>query len=464
MKADVGNLQVCMAQKANMEAIFHSVADGILTVDAHLVITNINHAAARVIGVEPAEAVGRPLREVLLCRLWRLGPMLKETMETGEGVAERENILVRPDGNEIRALLTTNRLLDSDDKVAGAVIILRDITHLRELEVRLEDRAALHSLVGKSHRMQEVYTLIEQVAPTDSTVFIQGESGTGKELIADAIHRSSTRQGAPFIKVNCSALSESLLESELFGHVKGAFTGATYDRKGRFEMATGGTIFLDEIGDLTERIQVKLLRVLQEREIERVGDTKVMKIDVRVLAATHQPLKKLVDEGRFRKDLFYRLNVIPIHVPPLRDRKEDIPALASVFLRELSARMRKKLEKISHDALRAMMDYGWPGNVRELRNALEHGAVKTRGPAILLEDLPGEIVSETAKIDSAYSAGPTGRGWGSVTPWGGPRDEGKAIRTALEKTGWHRGKAAQILGIDRTTLWRKMKRLGIDMN
>ena len=460
--ADPGNLQICMAQKANMEAIFHSVADGIVTVDEKLAVTNINRSALEMLGLGPEEAIGEQVRKVLVCRLWKIGTILRQTMESGLPVRHRENIFGRRDGSEIRTLVGAGPLVDNDEKSAGAVIILSDITHLRELEVRLEDRASLHSLVGKSHVMQELYTLIEQVAPTDSTVLIQGESGTGKELIADAIHRSGTRQGGPFIKVNCSALSESLLESELFGHVKGAFTGATYDRKGRFEMAGDGTIFLDEIGDLTERIQVKLLRVLQEREIERVGDSKVIPVDVRILAATHQALKKLTEEGRFRQDLYYRLNVIPVHVPPLRERREDIPSLAARFLRTVGERTGKKPEKISHDALRVMMDYDWPGNVRELLNAVEHGVVKSRGKTILVEDLPVEIIGETARISSAYHGGATGKGWGSVSPWNGPADEGQAIREALEKNNWHRGRAAELLGIDRTTLWRKMKKLGIE--
>jgi len=462
MMADLGNLQVCMAQKANMEAIFHSVADGLVTVDGDLHVTNINRSALEMLALEPKDAIGRRLRDVLRCRLWRVGQTLRQTMKSGEGMRERENLLGRRDGTELRVLMTTNRLLDMDDNSAGAVIIIRDITHLRELEMLLEDRSSLHSLIGKSHAMQELFNLIERVAPTDSTVLIQGESGTGKELIADAIHRSSSRQGGPLVKVNCSALSESLLESELFGHVKGAFTGATYDRKGRFESANGGTVFLDEIGDLTERIQVKLLRVIQEKEVERVGDTQVIRIDARVVAATHQPLKRLVEEGRFRQDLFYRLNVLPVHVPPLRERKEDIPALSRAFLEALSRQMGREVESISQDAIRAMMEYDWPGNVRELRNAVEHAVVKCHGSAILLEDLPPEIVAETARISPHYAGGPTGGGWGSVAPWSGPKDEGSTIRQALERTGWHRGKAAKLLGMDRTTLWRKMKRLGIE--
>lgn len=459
--ATTGNLEICMAQKANMEAIFNSVGDGILTLDPALMVTNINTAARETLGVTLDWATGRHVSEVLHGRLWKVSRIVQETLRTGEHVQERENLLLRPDGGELRVLLSASRLLDRTGDTGGAVLIVRDMTHVRELEVRLQNRTSLHGIIGSGEIMQEIFTLIEQVAPTDSTILILGESGTGKELFADAIHRASARQNAPFVKVNCSALSESLLESELFGHVKGAYTGALHDRKGRFEMASGGTIFLDEIGDLSERIQVKLLRVLQEREIERVGDTRTVKIDVRVLAATHQPLKKLVDDGRFRQDLYYRLNVIPIDVPPLRDRRESIPDLAAAFVEEFAERMRKTVYRISPDAMRALMDHRWPGNVRELRNAIEHAVVKNRGKMLLLEDLPRELIEETADVSALV-----GRRRRSVRPnhvlkRPSGDEEKSAILSALEETGWNKGRAAERLGIERTTLWRKMKRHGI---
>jgi transcriptional regulator with PAS, ATPase and Fis domain len=300
--------------------------------------------------------------------------------------------------------------------------------------------------------MQEIFALIDQVASTESTVLIQGESGTGKELIADAIHRSSRRADGPFVKVNCSALSEGLLESELFGHVKGTFTGAHQDRKGRFEMAEGGTLLLDEIGDLSETIQVKLLRVLQEREIERVGDSRTRPVDVRILAATHRPLRRLVEERRFRQDLFYRLNVIPLRVPPLRERREDVPPLAARFLEELRGTTGRSVDRISPDALRVLMDHRWPGNVRELRNAVEHAMVKCRGTTMMVEDLPRELIEESAGVTRiAKAKGGDARAM-----------ERERVRVALEEAGWNRTRAAERLGIDRSTLWRKMRRLGID--
>ncbi len=451
-----GNLEVCLAQKENMEAIFHSVADGIITVDTDLRISNLNRSAQKMLLVEPGDAIGRPVAEVCRCRLWDLEPLLDRTISRREPTRDRENILACDNGGELRVLIGTNHLLDLSGELAGAVIIVRDITYVREMETMLENRASLHNIIGSSHAMQEIFALIEQVAPTDSTVLILGESGTGKELVADAIHRSSRRQKGPFIKVNCSALSESLLESELFGHVRGAFTGATHDRMGRFELADGGTIFLDEIGDLGPSVQVKLLRVLEEREIERVGDTRTVRIDTRILTATHQPLHSLVEEGRFRADLYYRLRVIPVDMPPLRERRKDIPALASAFLGQVIDQVGKEADRISPDALRAMMDYPWPGNVRELRNAIEHGLVKARSKTILLEDLPREIIESTDR-PSAPGFGPD-----TKTSRASARQRDiESIRAALESTGWSRGRTAALLGIDRSTLWRKMKRLDI---
>ncbi len=459
----LGSLEICLAQKANMEAIFHAVADGIITVDPQLRVSGLNRAAETLLGVGAADGIARSVDDVLPGQLWDVGALLRAIMKSREPARNRENLITRQDGEERRVLVTASHLLDKREDLAGAVIVFRDITEIRALEARLEQRAALHGLVGKARSMQEIYHLIEQVAPTDSTVLIQGESGTGKELVADAIHRSSRRQNGPFIKVNCSALSEHLLESELFGHVKGSFTGATHDRKGRFELADGGTLFLDEIGDLSEAIQVKLLRVIQEREIERVGDTKTVPINVRVIAATHRQLRKLVEEGRFRDDLYYRLNVIPIDVPPLRSRREDIPDLAALFLGVFAEQMGKEVSRISPDALRAFLDYRWPGNVRELRNAVEHGVVKCLNTTLLVEDLPREIAEEAGRRVGAPQSSGGGRSSRASNYAQSHRigDDQAAIRDALERTGWNRGRAAKLLGIERTTLWRKMKKLGI---
>jgi len=438
------SLDLCMAAKANMEAIFHSVADGIVTVDCEMNVDHINRAAESMLGVPQTEASGGSAAALLQGALWNVEESLRRTLAGAREESARENVLSGALGKELRVLLTTSRLFDREGKVGGAVVVLRDITRERELETTLERRSGMHALIGTSHAMQELYRLIEQVAPTDSTVLIQGESGTGKELVADAIHRSSGRAGGPFVKVNCSALSEGLLESELFGHVKGAFTGALHDRPGRFELADGGSLLLDEIGDLPERIQVKLLRVLQEREIERVGENRVRPVDVRILAATHRPLRELVREGRFREDLFYRLNVIPLPLVPLRDRREDVPALVAHFLSELGKVVGKRITGVAGSAMRIFMDYDWPGNVRELRNAIEHAMVKAQGDQLRREDLPRELCTSVAPLP------------------GTPDGERERLLDALERTGWHRTRASELLGIDRSTLWRRMRKLNIE--
>jgi transcriptional regulator with PAS, ATPase and Fis domain len=295
--------------------------------------------------------------------------------------------------------------------------------------------------------MQEVYELIESVAPSDATVLIEGESGTGKELVANAVHFQSARSNSPFIKVSCAALSETILESELFGHVKGAFTGAYRDRTGRFEQAHGGTLFLDEIGEIGPAVQVKLLRVLQEREIERVGDMKTRKVDVRIIAATNRNLKQLVQEGRFREDLYYRLKVVTIEMPPLRSRKQDIPLLVEIFVSSLNAKYKKTVTGISPASMDLLMEYAWPGNVRELENAMEHAFVKVRKDVLLPADFPHELRQEaSAAVDQRGAARGLDRNY---------------LIAMLKRSGGSRTKAARALGIDRTTLWRHLKKHNI---
>ena len=262
-------------------------------------------------------------------------------------------------------------------------MLLRDITLVSELQKKLEERYHFHNLIGKNHRVQEIYKLIEEVAESDVTVLIQGESGTGKELVANAIHYQSSRTRGPFVKVSCAALAESLLETELFGHVKGAFTGAHRDKMGRFELAHNGTIFLDEISEIGPAVQVKLLRVLQEREIERVGDYKPIKIDTRIIVATNKDLRHLMNTGKFREDLFYRLNVVAIDLPPLRQRRDDIPLLVEHFIQEFNKRYNKDIKGISHETLDILMENDWEGNIRELENVIEHAFVKSHASVII---------------------------------------------------------------------------------
>jgi two-component system response regulator AtoC len=328
----------------------------------------------------------------------------------------------------------------------------------RSLREELDNRFGLESIVGQSDGMQEVFGVIRQAAPTQATILIQGESGTGKELVAHAIHRLSPRAKGPFVAVNCAALSPTLLESELFGHEKGSFTGATERRRGRFELADGGTLLLDEISEIPVSTQVKLLRVLEERKFERVGGHETLDVDIRLIAATNSDLRKLVEEGKFRKDLFFRLDVVSITLPPLRTRIDDIPLLCSHFLKDLNIRNGKHVEEISADAMAILSAYPWPGNVRELRNVLERMVVLARGARLAMRDIPTTLLN-------AMGDGMQRPAWrhdtGRATPPESMQEaERIMIQTALKKFDNNRTKAAEQLGISRRTLQRKLKEYG----
>jgi two-component system response regulator HydG len=316
---------------------------------------------------------------------------------------------------------------------------------IRDLRARIEPAAGFSGMVGKDPKMQFIYKLIEDVAPTDATVLIQGESGTGKELVARAIHQHSSRSDKPFVVINCSAYPSTLLESELFGHEKGAFTGASRRRAGRFEQADGGTVFLDEIGEISPTAQIKLLRVLQSQKFERVGGEQTLTVDVRILAATNKSLLEEVKAGKFREDLFYRLNVIPIQLPPLRDRQNDIPLLAKHFLRIFAERQKKELREFSSEAMRILINHRWTGNVRELENTIEHAVVLAKGKSVEGVDLPQLVTGQAATASTAPSKTITG-------------NEARLLKEVLEECNWNKTEAAQRLGISRSTLYEKIKR------
>jgi DNA-binding NtrC family response regulator len=326
----------------------------------------------------------------------------------------------------------------------------RLVTENRELREALAERHRVEGIIGDSGRMQEVLSLVRRVAPSDATVLIRGESGTGKELIARALHYASPRAAGPLVKVNCAALAESLLEAELFGHEKGAFTGAVASRKGRFELADGGSIFLDEIGDLPPHLQVKLLRVLQEREFERVGSSRPIKVDVRLLAATHRDLEALVREGRFREDLYYRINVVTIVLPPLRERREDLPPLIEHFLRAFAGKNGKSVRGLTREARDALLRYDYPGNIRELENLIERAVVLTRDDVIGVEDLP--LTLETPASGPGNEAGLVAAVEGL---------ERRMIREALAKADGTQTRAAELLGISERVLRYKLKKYGL---
>ena len=336
------------------------------------------------------------------------------------------------------------------------------VRKLREQNVRLQEqlerRFSFSNIIGKSKKMQEVFELIRLVADSDASVLVQGESGTGKELVASAIHYNSPRRAKPYIRVSCASLPESLIESELFGYEKGAFTGASERRIGRFEAAHGGTLFLDEIGELPLSFQVKLLRVLQERQIERLGSHRSIDIDVRIVSASLRPLEEEIAEGRFREDLFFRINTVTIHLPPLRERREDVPLLAQSFLREFAEERGKEVEGFTDDVLEVFEAYDWPGNVRELRNAVERALLFCRGPKVTLGDLPQNFHQLSRKTVAVGSPGRVVTLKEAVQ-----RAEIDAIRAALAATGGGKSRAADLLGVSRKTLWEKMKAYGLEV-
>ncbi|MBM3290280.1 MAG: response regulator, partial [Candidatus Hydrogenedentes bacterium] len=377
--------------RRELEAIFNSVNEAIVTVDGTLNIRQTNAAAEALLGAGAGELTGRPADHVFAEDLAPALDALRRTLLTQQPVVEFSVEAKLPHAGAKVLLVSAVPLLDSDAGHAGAVLVARDVTRVSRLEKELEDRHQYRNIVGKSQRMREVFQLVENVAATDSTVLIYGESGTGKELVAAALHYGNPRAKGPFIKVNCAALSDDILESELFGHVKGAFTGAVRDRVGRFEAADGGTILLDEIGDISFRLQQRLLRVLQEREFERVGDTRPIRVDVRIIAATNRDLAARMRSGEFREDLYYRLNVIRIELPPLREHKEDIPLLVDHFCRRYNAAFKKDNLGLAPETMNIIMNYRWSGNVRELENCLERAFIVCHDPVILPKHLPPEL-------------------------------------------------------------------------
>ncbi|MBN1476418.1 sigma 54-interacting transcriptional regulator [Candidatus Sumerlaeota bacterium] len=434
--------------------ILDSINDGVFTVNDAFAITSFNQAAEAITGVPRDEALGKPCCDVFHASICENACALRETMRTGRPIQCRPIHIVRPDGRRVPLSISTALLRDAEGQIIGGVETFRDLSVVEDLRRELTRHHTFHDIISKSHRMQRLFDILPDVAASDSTVLIEGPSGSGKELVARAIHSLSPRASGPLVTVNCGALPDTLLESELFGHVRGAFTDAKMDRRGRFALAEGGTIFLDEIGDVSPAMQVRLLRVLQERTYEPVGSSQSQRADVRVIAATHRSLRDEVEAGRFREDLFYRINVVRLEIPPLSERREDIPLLVEHFLERFNRLQSKRITGLSDEALAALVRHRWPGNVRELENALEHAFILSRGPVIQPEHLPPEIVMATARPEE-IAAAPMGRTLEEL--------EAQIILAALRRHGWHRLETARELGINKTTLWRKMKRLGIQL-
>jgi two-component system response regulator HydG len=443
------------------KTVFDTIQDGVMIVDPDGTIVSVNKALLRMTGYEADGLIGQSCIKLNcdICEVCRSsnGGHWCNLFESG-AVHMRRCLLMRKDGTYVHVLKNASLLRDTEGTVIGAVETMTDISAIIEKDATIEAfrrelRSAdgFHGIIGTTAAMQRVFDLISNAAQSDAPVIVLGESGTGKELVAKAIHENGSRKDGPYIKVNCAALNESLLESELFGHVKGAFTGAVQGRVGRFEAAEGGDIFLDEIGDLPLSTQVKLLRVLEEKVVERVGDNRAIHVDVRVITATNQDLRQLVRENRFRKDLFYRINVIPIVLPPLRERTGDIALLAETFFHRIHLKSDKPLQAIGGRAMQALMDYAWPGNVRELKSALEYAFVACPGGIIDLPHLPPDVLNQPAECRPSPDPAQT-------------REERqkKELIEALQRFDGNRTRAAEHLGVSRVTVWNRIKKYGLD--
>jgi DNA-binding NtrC family response regulator len=440
------------AALSGVSAAFASLGRVFFCVDAGFHVLHASSLLDRLLGQGAARAAaGRPLADLLGSELFGSAGTLRQLLLAGERREGWRSMLSVP-GAAPRLVSVTAAPFHSDpagvcDPRVAYVVVLRPGE---------EDQAVsspFPGLIGRSPAMERVFRLIENLEHSEATVLLTGESGTGKEVVARAIHGRSPRRGGPFVAVNCGALPGELLESELFGHVRGAFTGAVRERAGRFEVAAGGTLFLDEVGDLPLHLQVKLLRVLQERTFERVGESAPRPADARIVAATNVDLKRAVQEGRFREDLYYRLRVVPVEIPPLRSRREDIEPLSTFLLARVAARQGRAL-RFSPDALRTLLDYPWPGNVRELENALEYAVAVCKGQTILPEDLPSELTERPASKTSPGAAA-------EPAPAHVGESETGPLRVALQACHWRREEAARALGISRTTLWRRMRESGL---
>jgi two-component system, NtrC family, response regulator HydG len=442
--------QELAAHRSRLEAIFRSVKDAIITVDPDLRVIEANVPTETICGLTAARMVGKPFSDCLNRCSRSCLDVLKQTLDRNATIKEYRIECSRPQKRHQVVSVTSSPLLDSQGSFMGAVLVIRDMTLIRDLERELKERHQFQNIIGKSKRMQEIFCLLEDLADLETTILITGESGTGKELVARALHYSGLRAFKPLVSVNCSALTETLLESELFGHVKGAFTGAIRDRQGRFQAAEGGTIFLDEIGDISPLIQLKLLRVLQEKEVEPVGKSVPKKVDVRVIACTNKNLKERVKSGEFREDLYYRLKVVEVVLPPLRDRMEDLPLLIDHFRRIFNERFNKDIDGVSNEVLNKFMDYPWPGNIRELEHVIEHAFILCHGRVITVEHLPAEIAHYGGRREAAVQK--------SV---GARSAHASHILDALSKTGGNKAKAARLLGVDRRTLYRKMSKYNL---
>lgn len=429
--------------------ILDSISEGVFTVDQEWKITSFNRAAQEITGISPKEAIGKRCRDILRADVCQGGCVLKKTMKTGKPVMNNIVHIIDAHGNKRAVAISTALLKDKSGNIIGGVETFRDMSMIEQLRKEIEGKYSCDDIISQSSKMRKIFDVLPNIAKSNATVLIEGASGTGKELFARAIHNLSFRKDEPFIAVNCGALPDSLLESELFGYKAGAFTDAKKDKPGRFALAQGGTIFLDEIGDISTAMQVKLLRILQEKVYEPVGGVASVKADVRIITATNKSLEELVAQDKFREDLYYRINVMKLELPLLKDKKEDIHLLINHFISRFNRIHGKNISGVTNDATAILLAYDYPGNVRELENIIEHCFVLCDGEIIELAHLPSSVrpVIGGQPLQNA--------------PTTIAQMEIELIKLSLARSGGNKAAAARELGIDKSTLFRKLKAFGI---
>jgi len=430
--------------------ILDSIADGVFTVDQDWRITSFNRAAEKITGVSREEAISQLCKDVLKADICEKNCCLRMTMKTGEPIVNKKVHIIDAEGRRLPITISTALLRDKDDVLLGAVETFRDISIEEDLRKAVKAKYSFADIISKNHKILQLFDILSDIAVSASTVLIEGESGTGKELFARAIHNLSVRKKQPFIALNCSALPDTLLESELFGYKAGAFTDAKKDKPGRFRLAENGTLFLDEIGDITPAMQVRLLRVLQEKTYEPLGATESIEHNVRIIAATNKNLEELVRQGRFREDLFYRINVFKITLPPLRERMEDIPLLTEHFIARFNALQKKDISGVSDEAMSVLMAYAYPGNIRELANIIERAFILCKTGLIENKHLPESLFTSASVLPATDSV--------SLKDM-----ESAYLINALKQNNWNRLKTAKQLGMHKSTLYRKIKSLGLSL-
>ncbi len=439
------------------QIIIDSIADGVFTVDKDWKITSYNRAAEKITGIGKDDAIGRYCWEVFKASICEQRCSLRQTIESGQPIVNQPIFIINSEGERIPISISTAILKDANGTLVGGVETFRDLSVIEELRKELTSQYSFLDIISKNKEMQRLFGMLELISESDATILLEGESGTGKELFAKAIHSLSHRKKGPMITVNCGALPDTLLESELFGYKAGAFTDAKKDKPGRVALAENGTLFLDEIGDISQLLQVRLLRVLQDKVYEPLGSTKSEKANIRIVSATNKNLEDLVKKGLFRDDLYYRINVVKLVLPPLRNRKEDIPLLIDRFLNKFNKLGGKEIHGLSPEAMSSLMAYNFPGNVRELENIIEYATVVSQNSLVRIENLPENL------LEGLDSKNKTTTQKTSEKAFSFEAVEKDFIRETLRKNNWNRKAAAAQMGIHPSTLWRRIKRLNLEI-